>query len=82
MEFAPLRHALNRRNIGAIGLDGQDGARLDGLTIDQDGARAALAGVAADVGARQAERFAQVVHQEQACLDLILPRCPVDGNGN
>src|SRR6266699_6561647 len=46
-----LGHALDRHQVPALGLDGEHGAALDGLAVDQDGARAALAGVTADVRA-------------------------------
>src|SRR5688572_21679796 len=46
---------LDRGDRGAIGLDGEHRARLHAAAIDEHGARAALAGVAADVGAREAQ---------------------------
>jgi hypothetical protein len=42
------------------------GARLDGLTIDIDRAGAAVAGLAANVCAREMEFFAQKVDQQGA----------------
>src|SRR4029077_18157016 len=60
----------------------QHRAGLDRLAVHQHRTRAALAGVAADVGARQAEGFAQVVNEEQARLDLAAPLDVVDRDRN
>jgi hypothetical protein len=46
---------------GAIGLNGEQSARLDGFAIDEDGAGAAKAGLAADMGAGEAEDLAEVM---------------------
>ena len=49
---------LDGRDVGAVGLDGEHGAALHGSAVDEHDARAALAGVAADVRAGQAELVA------------------------
>jgi hypothetical protein len=51
--------ALDRADLLAIGLDGQHQARIYEDVIDDDGARAAVAVVAALFGAGEAERLAQ-----------------------
>src|SRR5437667_5286962 len=48
MEVVPGREALDRPYVRAVRLDGKHRARLDGHAVDVDGARAALAGIAAD----------------------------------
>ena len=45
-----------------IGLDREEGASLDGLTVDMDDAGAALAGVAADMRSGQPKLLAQQLH--------------------
>ena len=51
---------------------------LIGTTVDMDGAGAALAGVAADVGAGEVEVLAQRLDEEPSGLDVELPGCPID----
>ena len=46
--------ALDRRDLGAVGLDGEHRAALHRLAVEVDGAGAAVGRVAADVRARQA----------------------------
>ena len=66
----------------ALGLDGEDGAGLDRLAVDMDDAGAALAGVAADVGAGHAEILAQELNQQRARLDLAGDGLAVHGHGD
>src|SRR5258708_5318426 len=54
VQLAVRGQAFDGRHLRAVGLDGEDGARLDGLAVDEDRAGAALAGVAADIGAGEA----------------------------
>src|SRR5437762_4916569 len=72
-------HALNRRQALALGLDRKHRAALDGFAVDQDRAGAALARVAADVSAGEPQVVAEVVHEQQARLDLMLVPAAVDG---
>jgi hypothetical protein len=51
-------------HLGTLGLHRQHGAGLDGLAIDQHRAGSALAGIAARMGARQAQLFTQRLHQQ------------------
>jgi hypothetical protein len=62
-----------------VGLDGERGAGLDGHAIHRHHARAALAGVAADLGARQAG-ITQEMDEENPGLDVLRIRAPVDGD--
>ena len=64
--------------VGAVGLDGEHRARLDGPSVDMDGARAALAGVAADVRAGQIEVLAEGLDKEASWLDIELVGRPID----
>ena len=56
-----VRQALNGQNLLAVTLDGQMGARLDGLPVNIDGAGATVAGLTAYVGPREVQFFAQVM---------------------
>ena len=69
---------LDRRDLGAIGLDREHRARLDGVAVEVDGAGAAVRRVAADVGAGQPEVVAQSVDEQQAGLDLEVVLDAVD----
>ena len=66
----PLRQALDGAHLVPGGHGGQRGARLHRLAVDQDDAGAAVAGVAAPVGAGEAERLAQEVHEQQPGFDV------------
>ena len=55
---------------------------FDAAAVEQHRAGAALAGVAADVGAGQIQLFAKEVDEQCARLDLSLPGSAVDLHGN
>src|SRR5690606_20256649 len=55
MQLAVAGQALNGRDFGAAGLHREQGAALDRDAVDVNDAGAALAGVAADMGAGQPE---------------------------
>ena len=57
----------------AVGLHGEHRAALHGLAVDVDGAGPALAGVAADVGAREVEVLPDHLDEEPSWLDVDLP---------
>src|SRR5882724_2613094 len=61
MELAALLQALDRGDLGAVGLDGEHRARLHRIAVEDHGARAAVRRVAADVRARHPEHFADEV---------------------
>ena len=69
MQRAIAGQPFDGGHLGAIGLDRQQGAGFDRLAVDMDDAGAALAGVAADMGAGQAELLAQELHQQRSALD-------------
>src|SRR5664279_3801705 len=71
-------HALDRDDDATVGLDGQDGARFDCVPVQPDGARAALAGVAAHVGPGQAQVLADGMDQDLSGLERELMGDSVD----
>src|SRR5262249_11476642 len=74
------REALDGGDLGAVGLGGEQHAALHRPPVEQYGARAAVAGVAADVRARQIEVVAEEVDEEPARLDLALVALAVHGH--
>ena len=79
VQFRLICDALDREDFAAIGLDGEDRAGFRALAVDDDRASAALAGIASDVRASQAELFAEQVHEQQSRLDGRLARLSIDG---
>ncbi len=79
VQLAVLGQALDRRQAAALGLDGEHGAALDRLAVDQDRARAALARIASDMSACEPQVVSEIVHEQQARLDLMLVPAAVDG---
>ena len=62
--------------VGAVELRGEHQARAGGLAVDQHGARAADALLAAGVGAGEGQLVAQEVEQQRARLDEhVVRRC-------
>jgi hypothetical protein len=82
LDITGLAQALEGVNGGAVGLDGQDRARLHGAAIQVHGARAALGGVASHVHASDAEVLSQEVDQPPSGLDLGLPLLTVHSDGD
>src|SRR4051794_24305050 len=80
IQLAVLLDAFDRLDPRAVDLRGQGGARLDGVAVEQHRARAAVRGVAADMSARQTERFADEVHQQQARFDVFVLVPAVNGD--
>ena len=80
MEPVAAGQALDRRDLGAVGLSGQHGAALHRLAVQLHGARAAVGGVAADVGAGQAELVAPADGTAQARLHVGRATLAVDGH--
>ena len=68
------------RDLAAVGLDREDRAALDALAVEVDDAGAALAGVAADVGAGQPKIVAQEVDEQEPGLDFGRVGRTVDRN--
>jgi len=57
-----LGETLDRRDPRSVGLDREHRARLHTVSVNFDGARAAVARIAADVGAGKPRLFPDVVH--------------------
>src|SRR5262249_19105905 len=78
MELPVPLEPLHREHLAAVGLDTEDGARLDRPPVEQHGAGAAVAGVAADVGPGEPEALAEQVDQQEPRLDVGGPLLAVD----
>ena len=72
VQLVALGEPLDRRDLAAVGLHGEHGARLHRLAVEQHGARPAGRRVAADVRAREPELVAQEVHEQLPRLDVRL----------
>src|ERR671934_417887 len=75
-----VSHALDGLYIRAVRLDCQHRAALDGLAVEQHRARAAVGGVAADVGAGQPQVVAEIMDEEEPRLHVSLARLAVDSD--
>src|SRR5687768_13818444 len=75
-----LLHPFDGQNVGAVGLHGEDRARLDWLAVQQDGAHAAVGRVAANMCPRQAKRLADEVHEQHPRGYFGRPLLTVDGD--
>src|SRR3954470_15607162 len=85
-------HRMQRRAVGGQPLDGLDlvsichdrerGAGFHRLAVEMHDAGAALRGVAADMGARQPQIFAQKLHQQCAGVDIRIDGITVHDQGN
>src|SRR5919198_26971 len=82
MQLAVLRQALDRRDLAAVGLDGEHGARLHREPVDVDRAGAADGRVAADLRSGEPEVVAEEVDEQRPRLDLRLVPDAVDGERN
>ena len=78
VELAVLREPLDRRDLAALGLEREHGAALHGASVEEHGARAALARVAPDVRSGETEPVAQRVDEERPAFDLERALLAVD----
>ena len=78
MQFAALRDAFDGGDAAALGLDAQHQARGHDAAVQDDGAGAAIAVVAALLGAGQAENVAQALEQALPRLAQKFLRLAVD----
>jgi hypothetical protein len=74
--------ALDSGDLGAIGLDGEHHAGFDRLAVEIDGAGAAMAGVAADVGAGEILLLAKEMDKQRARLGQRFHRLAIDRHLN
>src|SRR5215468_9260508 len=80
MELAVLLGPLHGHDLPAVGLHREYRAGLHGPAVQEDGARAAVGRVAADVRAREPEDLSDQVHEEETRLDVRLELLAVDGH--
>jgi hypothetical protein len=73
-----LLQALDGGELVAVGLDGKHGAGLHRLSVEENGAGAAVGGVAANVRPGQPEIFPKEVHQQQARFHFSLVLHSID----
>src|SRR2546425_2787079 len=73
-----IGEALDGGDAGPVSLNGQHQARARRLLVDENGARAAHAVLAAHVGAGQTQLVSEKVAQQQARLDVALVGEPID----
>ena len=78
MQRAVLRQALDGGHLGAVLHDGERQAGIDPPAVDQHGAGAALAVIAALLGAGQVEMVAQGVKERRPRRHRELPFDAVD----
>ena len=83
MQFpAVTRQAFDGDDVAAVGLHGQHRTGLDAVAVEVNGARTAVAGVAADHGSDLAEAVTQVVHEEQPRFHVVGISCSIDGDSD
>ena len=82
MQLVALGETFDRDDVGALERDGERRAGLDRLAIDMDDAGAALAGVAADMGAGEAQVLAQILDEQRTRLDVSADLLPVHRHGH
>src|SRR5271157_409711 len=77
-ELPLLRLAFDRFHRGAVGLDRQHHAGVDGLPVEENRAGAAFAGAAAFLGARQSDVLAEEPEQGAVLLHVAFVHPAVD----
>ncbi len=84
MQLALRREAFDGFDLLALRVDGEHGAAIHHLFVDDDGAGAAGAAVADALGAGQIELIAQGVEQSGARLDrgFVTPAVDVERDGD
>jgi hypothetical protein len=73
-----LEESLHRKKLRSVRLDGKHRARLDCLSVKDDGASAAVAGVASNVRAGQPQRFANEVNKQKPGFYVGFPLLAID----
>jgi len=81
-ELVSVREAFDGLDRRAVGLDGEHHAALDERSVDDDGAGAAVSGVAADVAAREVDVVAEEMDEQLARLHVPLVLRAVDRDGD
>jgi hypothetical protein len=78
VELAFLEESLHGKKFRSIRLDGKHRARLDYLSVKDDGASAAVAGIASNVRAGQTERVANEVNKQKPGFYIGFPLLAID----
>ena len=78
VQLAVFGQPFDRGDVGAVSLDGEDGAGLGAAAVDEHRARPALARVAADVRSGQEKLLAQEVDEEQSRLHVSFAHLAID----
>jgi len=83
VQLRTFGQSFNRGDLSTVGLHCQHGARLDRVSVHEQSATAALAGVAADVGAGQFQRATQDVGEQGPVFDLhsVVVSVHIQGDG-
>jgi hypothetical protein len=82
MKILTIRQALDRLHLGAVRLHGKDGAGFYRAPIEMHRTRAALAGVATDMGSGERELLAKEINQECSWFDHGIVLDTVDGDAD
>ena len=78
MELSILEKSFDGKELGSVSLHGKHRARLDRLSVENDGASAAIAGIAADVRAGEPQHLPDEMNQEQPGFDIGLSLTAID----
>jgi hypothetical protein len=79
MDLTVLCEPLDGRNARGFGLNREHGTRLDCPVINQDSAGAAEGCFTTDMGTGETGEIADIMDEQHAGLDLVLPLLPVQG---
>src|SRR5262245_2122680 len=82
VQLAITGEALDRGDLGTVGLDGERRARLHAPSVNEHRTGAALTRIAPDVRAGQPEVLPQEVNEEEPWLDARGPDLAVHGDGD
>ena len=82
MQFAVFGKSFNGDDFAALGHRRKHCAGFYRATVQQDGAGAAIRGIAADMRSSKVEMLAQQIHKQGPRLDQRLPRLSVDANAH
>src|SRR5207302_1738182 len=80
MQSAVCGQTFNRSDLRTVGLDGEQGAGLHCLALEENSASPADARLAADVCARQPAAVAEEMDEQRSRLDLVTLLEPVDAD--
>ena len=80
VQFAVLGEAFDGDYLGTLRLRSEDGTGFYALAVDMDDAGAALAGIAANMGAGELKAFTQKLHQQRARFNVASFLLAVDGD--